>query len=164
MVEPFDLTALFRAGMAFMTALNLVLALVMFSRHCGIPDHAASSLNTPATNSKQCIEQDGTGTFHAGVHRCVHTCMLDMTYKMCNYSCVFKLQPISSSSSLIVLPKYVQRVQLCNSSNSLWCISEPLRRIAADCARSGEVGHTCMLDTSACSQQIYLCLSLSERP
>ena len=41
MVEPLDLTALFRAGMAFMTALNLVLARMMFSRHCGVPDQAA---------------------------------------------------------------------------------------------------------------------------
>lgn len=37
MVEPLDLTALFRAGMALMAALNLVLALVMFSRHWGMP-------------------------------------------------------------------------------------------------------------------------------
>lgn len=40
MVEPLDLTALFRAGMAFITALNLVLALMMFRRHCGTPDQA----------------------------------------------------------------------------------------------------------------------------
>lgn len=39
MFEPLDLIALFRAGMAFMTALNLVLALVMFWRHWGIPAH-----------------------------------------------------------------------------------------------------------------------------
>ena len=38
MVEPLDLTALFKAGMAFMAALNLVLARVMFSRHCGMPE------------------------------------------------------------------------------------------------------------------------------
>ena len=37
MVDPFDLMALFRAGMAFMAALNLVFALMMFSRHCGTP-------------------------------------------------------------------------------------------------------------------------------
>lgn len=37
MVDPFDLMALFRAGMAFMAALNLVFALMIFSRHCGTP-------------------------------------------------------------------------------------------------------------------------------
>ena len=36
-VDPFDLMALFRAGMAFMAALNLVFALMIFSRHCGTP-------------------------------------------------------------------------------------------------------------------------------
>ena len=36
-VEPLDLTALFSAGMAFIAALNLVLARMMFRRHCGTP-------------------------------------------------------------------------------------------------------------------------------
>lgn len=39
-VEPFDLIARLRAGMALMAALNLAFALLIFSRHCGTPADA----------------------------------------------------------------------------------------------------------------------------
>lgn len=55
MVEPLDLTALFRAGMALMAALNLVLALVIFRRHCGTPAHEVQCHQCQGANSNEGI-------------------------------------------------------------------------------------------------------------